>query len=217
MNQLKLVIFSLAVCLLFQSPLFSRDVISRLNEYLIQHGHTQLEGHCCAGGTTQPDFLRHITRSGRHVRSVAEIGFNAGHSSLIFLDTRPQISVMSFDLMSHRYAACAKEFVDRQFPRRHTIVEGNSLQTVPRFAKEHPEVTFDLIFLDGGHSYETALHDILNMKQLSHKETILIVDDLGIATVKRAWEQCVRQGVITRGATYRSKHKAWCVCKYIFR
>ena len=36
---------------------------------------------------------------------------------------------------------------------------------------------FDLIFIDGGHDLETAESDLLNCKNLSHNDTIVIMDD----------------------------------------
>ena len=35
-----------------------------------------------------------------------------------------------------------------------------------------------MIFIDGGHDYETAYADLLNCKQLAHSETIVIMDDI---------------------------------------
>ena len=36
---------------------------------------------------------------------------------------------------------------------------------------------FDLIFIDGGHSYEVVKQDLENSKKLSHSETIVVMDD----------------------------------------
>jgi predicted O-methyltransferase YrrM len=38
--------------------------------------------------------------------------------------------------------------------------------------------TFDLILIDGGHQYETAIQDLNNCKNFATKETIIIIDDI---------------------------------------
>ena len=65
-----------------------------------------------------------------------------------------------------------------EYPSRHTLILGDSIKTIPIFTTNNPNKTFDLIFIDGGHAYETALADLLNCKTLAHSETIIIVDDI---------------------------------------
>ena len=88
------------------------------------------------------------------------------------------------------------------------------MSTIDAFFHNYPEIKFDLIFIDGGHSYEVAYHDILSMKKLSHKDTLLLIDDLSISGVKKAYDQCIEEGIIIPGQVFRSKHKAWSLCRY---
>ena len=66
---------------------------------------------------------------------------------------------------------------------------------------------FDLIFIDGGHTYEVASADIANMKLLAHDGTVLVFDDLlphkpwGPEPV-RAWGEAIADGVIVQTGLY---------------
>ena len=148
----------------------------------------------------QQDYLRNLVqRSG--ARRVGEIGFNAGFSSLAFLSAHPDVQVVSFDIGCNEVVGPAKEFVDAQHPGRHELVLGDSAWSVPRYRTQHPEVSFDIVFIDGGHGYEQARQDILNMSALSHPSTSVVIDDLtpwfwwGEGPT-RAWHEAISRGTI---------------------
>ena len=88
---------------------------------------------------------------------ILEIGFNAGHSSELFLKNS-KATVVSFDLGYHSYVYYAKKYIDSIYPDRHTLILGDSNITIKQFNEE----TFDIIFIDGGHDYECAKNDIIN-------------------------------------------------------
>lgn len=134
-------------------------------------------------------------------RLIGEIGFNAGFSAQAFLNASPDSHVISFDLVQHSYTKVAKKLVDASFPGRHTLIKGNSTKTVPEFKRQNPGMTFDLVFIDGGHEYEVARADIQNMLPLCHSKTAVIIDDLTPwyrwgAGPTRAWSEAIRDGVI---------------------
>lgn len=199
-----------------QVTLFSENYTKQLSEYLDRQGYKAIEGNCCAGETTQPLFIQNLLQQHPHIQSIGEIGFNAGHSSLIFLEYSPHATVYSFDLGIHPYVDMGKAFVDSLFPQRHNLIKGNSLKTLKAFASHHCNIKFDLVFIDGGHSFEEAYHDIIAMKKLSHPGTLVLIDDLSIPGVKKAFDQCVKENLILPGPIERSKHKAWSVCTYNF-
>ena len=105
-----------------------------------------------------------------------EIGFNAGHSAELFLSSNKNINLVSFDIGTHEYVKYGKNFIDKTYPGRHTLIIGNSLDTVPKYIKEENK-KFDLIFIDGGHDYYVAKSDLFNCKELAHNKTIVILDD----------------------------------------
>lgn len=188
-----------------------------LDQYLEEHGYKKMETGVFSGITNQPDFLTAIVQSNPYIHTIGEIGFNAGHSSLVFLEASPHVFVYSFDIMQHDYVPCAKEFIDKRFPSRHQLIPGDSGQSVPLFKMgKKPYIKFDLIFIDGGHGYRQALLDIENMRDLAYKDTILIIDDILFSGVQKAYEECVHRNLISEGTIERSGHKAWLVSKYIF-
>jgi predicted O-methyltransferase YrrM len=139
----------------------------------------------------------------KNIKNILEIGFNAGHSADLFLNTNTMCNVLSFDIGEHEYVKVAKEFIDNTYPNRHTLVLGDSTKTIPKY---ETDIKYDLIFIDGGHSYEVAKADLLNCKRFAHKDTIVIMDDTMYKkewektfTVgpTKAWQEGIKQNIIT--------------------
>jgi FkbM family methyltransferase len=179
------------------------------------------EYHIVEGGSfqirAQVDRLREFVTK-RQPKSIMEIGFNAGHSALLFLAiTPPTTKVVSFDLGEYAYVFAAKRYIDSVFPGRHTLVTGDSTVTIPKY-EEHvahrmknpntaPPLRFDIIFIDGGHQNDIPMKDILNSQRLaSGVDTIVAIDDICRASERhehytieptKAWEQMRSCGVIS--------------------
>lgn len=186
-----------------------------LDQYLAEKGFLSLEGHCKSDKNNEPEFLANLIKKNPQVKLVAEIGFNGGHSSEIFLENRYNTFVYSFDIMAHPYVIHGKEYIDAKFPGRHILIPGNSSISVPEYFAENDSLKFDLIFIDGGHSYEIALTDIMNMQAFAHRDTILVIDDIWIDGVRKAWKESISKGLITEGKVFKSGHRQWAQCKYI--
>lgn len=154
-------------------------------------------------------FFRHLLLQELWIKRVLEIGFNGGHSSFTFLDTRSDVEVVSFDLGSHGYVRHAKGFIDSRFPGRHELVIGNSLLSVPDYARSHPDECFDLLFIDGGHTFEIASQDLGNCRCLASTKHMVVIDDLapwkpwGIGPAK-AWRQAQEEGLVIQDTVYRN-------------
>jgi predicted O-methyltransferase YrrM len=137
---------------------------------------------------------------------ILEIGFNAGHSSEVFLE-KSNAYIYSFDIGGHfhEYLKYGKKFLNNKYPNRHTLVFGNSIESIPRFTKNH-SIKFDIIFIDGGHDYKIALADLINCRKLANENTIVIMDDIVSNDInppgyaigpKKAWLELINKNLLS--------------------
>jgi glycosyltransferase involved in cell wall biosynthesis len=140
-------------------------------EYIQKSGLVITEGgtDVIQGKWFEDWFQRHP-----EVRSVLEIGFNAGMWCEVVLKAHPTLKITSVDLGTHDYISKAKEYIDKTFPGRHELLLGDSRLVIPKITKK-----FDVIFIDGGHAHGIPQADILNCKELAYAHTTLIIDDFG--------------------------------------
>ena len=153
-----------------------------ITSYLNEKGFYSFEGYSQQISQQVKDLID-LTKG---VTNIIEIGFNAGHSAEIFLENNKDLILISFDLGKHEYVNTGKEYIDFKYPNRHTLIFGDSIETLPKFIEENKDKKFDFIFIDGGHEYEIVKQDIENSFNLSHKDTIIIVDD---TIFRKEWEK----------------------------
>ena len=192
-----------------------------------RYGH--LEGHSDERHYIQykENFDKYILPKSKDEIIVLEIGFNAGHSTDMFLSLDPRIKVISFDLLLHHYVYYGKVYIDTKYPGRHTLIGGDSKVSVPEFHSINNSIIADFIFIDGDHSEQGALADILNMKLFSNADTILLIDNVaphkGCARgVYLAWKKCIDDHTLIH--IMHGEHKfmdldysdGWTVCRYNF-
>ena len=173
-----------------------------LSEFLYSVGvlNQNFEGFC-QQIKPQVEDLIHIIKDKPNVK-IMEIGFNGGHSSELFLEYNKTSTVLSFDIGHHDYVKYGKEYIDRAYPNRHTLIIGNSIDSIPKYKNE----TFDIIFIDGDHEYDVAIQDLKNCMCLSNKDTIVILDDTVTSdeyhqswTIgpTKAWKEFKNKGLLT--------------------
>lgn len=162
-----------------------------------------LRGFVITEGPVSPDVFHYLIglTQRSNARLIGETGFNAGFSSYAFLKTDPEIKVTSFDLGEHKYVKAAKEFIDEKFPGRHTLIYGDSKESLSKFARENRDTRFDLVFIDGGHDYETAKSDIVNFRPLCTEKTVVVMDDLNPwfpwgRGPTQAWTEAIQEGLV---------------------
>jgi len=126
-----------------------------------------------AGHRSQRDFYYRLAGSPA-IRTICEVGFNAGHSTAIWLSANPSARVVSFDLFMNRFSLPCVQYLRTRFPDRLEIHRGDSMRTVPR---AHPSTRCDLVHVDGRHSYAYTVMDFLHLVHKSHPATLFIFDD----------------------------------------
>jgi predicted O-methyltransferase YrrM len=168
----------------------------------------------------QAAFFERLIKANPHIRNIAEIGFNAGHSSFVFLESSERTRVTSFDIATHDYVDGAATYIDGRFPGRFNLIRGDSKQTVPQFAADNPDTKFDLVFVDGGHDLETTRADIANVRQFASEHTMLVVDDIlpdanyGVGP-SQAWQEALAGNVVMQDGLLHGDNRTWAVGRFI--
>ena len=157
---------------------------------------------------------------------IMEIGFNAGHSAELFLKNSEAV-VYSFDLGEHfhQYLKYGKQYINNTYINRHILILGDSTIRIPIFAQNN-NIKFDIIFIDGGHSYDVAYADLMNCRKLATENTIIIMDDIikkpefqagHTVGPSKAWNKLIENNLLieTSHSDY-SKGRGQSVGNYIF-
>ena len=82
------------------------------------------------------------------------------------------------------------------FPRRFSLVLGDSLETLPKYADQHKEIfgKTDLFFVDGGHEATVAQSDLFWAIAYLNKENeqaTIVMDDLQMNVVRTVWDRMI--------------------------
>jgi hypothetical protein len=153
------------------------------------------------------------------IQKIAEVGFNAGHTSEIFLEFVKNSQVVSFDINRHYYTQAGVGFIQSKYKERFRFVEGDSLQSINEFSQTHPEERFDLIYIDGCHLFAVCLDDILNFRKMAHSATVLWIDDSDYIDVQRAVELAERLRIIQVVQSFVAEDdlgvRAWVEARYL--
>ena len=97
----------------------------------------------------QVQILKDLVNNNK-IKNILQVGFNAGHSSCLFLENNKQCNVVSFDIGTHDYVHIGKQYIDKTYPNRHELIRFYSKIAVPIYINTNKDIKFDLIFIDGG-------------------------------------------------------------------
>ena len=200
--------------------------LSSLDDYLHSCGYHLLPAHSSSneGYVSNPQkkqFKKELELR-PHIKSILEIGLNGGHSAeIFFLECKNLQKFVSFDINEHEYTPIAVNFFLLKYKNQFHFVEGDSSVTVPNYVRSFPDESFDLIYIDGNHTYEGAMLDICNCRNLANKETVIWIDDYNYYQVKNAVDSLERQKIITIKAIHHSRsatdgRRCWVEAKYLW-
>lgn len=152
--------------------------------------------------------------SGSAVKTICEIGFNAGHSSVTLLSAQQDTVLVSFDLQELPYSQQMVSHVKNLFGDRFQLIKGNSIDVFPAFLTAGGHC--DLVSVDGQHD-RTALTDLLNGILLSDVGGMLVADDVSnsFSLVRDSWQDLVDGGYLgnstcIEGSKQGGYDKRWC-------
>ena len=156
-------------------------------------------GH--SGQVEEEIALLHSLSADKDVRTVCEIGFNAGHSAVAMLEGHNHVALVEFDLLGMLYSKAAKKALEKSYPNRTRFFQGSSQMTVPQYAilvaadpVRNPPC--DLWMVDGDHN-TGALLDLRAAVNASRDGAVIVADD---CTRKRhphvvqSWRRMVSAG-----------------------
>jgi predicted O-methyltransferase YrrM len=130
-------------------------------------------------------------------RKYLEIGTRFGYSLVSVARAATELQlVVSCDLESYenRYALPSQQIAERNLRAAGYTAEARFIvDDSSRIAEHLAGVRFDLILIDGDHSYLGCRSDILNCYSLLTPGGVLMVDDLDIAGVFEAVMDCMRE------------------------
>jgi hypothetical protein len=133
---------------------------------------------------------------GKSASDILEIGFNAGHSCLLFLLANPTSKIVLFDIGIHKYTRPCFEYLSSLFPDRLTLYIGNSHQTVPEFIRNNPTTKFDVMHIDGYHEVNHVRKEIYNVRDSAKATNIVVLDDDDYPALNTLHREFLKNGVI---------------------
>ena len=137
-----------------------------------------------------PEQVNYYLRkaSNPSVRTICEVGFGVGHSTIVYLTANPSATLYTFDWFVYmsaapddpRYTAhrTAVPLLQNMFGSRWIQVPGDSASSLKMFRQRHSNVKCDLVSIDGGHFYDVVRNDTVNILPLTRENAELIYDDL---------------------------------------
>lgn len=119
-----------------------------------------------------------------------EIGFNLGYGANLLLSVDNNSNFCGVDIGYHAYINSAAKIVKEDFPDRNfELIIEDSKSALKKLHKNGRK--FNLIHVDGSHSYEDVKEDLKNSNNLLEINGILILDDVsgdGVAKSIYEWD-----------------------------
>lgn len=154
-----------------------------LNELYIQFDHH--EG-CSFGWRSVDSLLAQITFHEKVINEikpkvVLEVGTYKSMYPYFLKTNLPEVKVHTFGINeeSKKCVDLVNQYFEEDFV---TFYVGDSTQTLTEFDPD--DITFDVAWVDGGHTYDVAYSDLINCARLEIPE--VLIDDVDMGEVRRA-------------------------------
>ena len=189
LNSIKLELIKLELILEYESKNSVKQKYLYDLETIINNSNTSLEGNCFYHHKTLNLYQNLYTKQlnlfwcGKQANlRICEIGFNAGHSTMLLLlgrNTTP-LDFTIFDIGDHNYTKPCVEYIKNNFSHiNFEYIEGDSIKTIPKWINNNKNLiwTYDVVHVDGGHMDECISNDMKNADLLVRNNGIIIIDD----------------------------------------
>jgi predicted O-methyltransferase YrrM len=128
----------------------------------------------------------------KYAQNILEIGFNAGHSALLLLESNPHVNYTGIDINTHEYTNKAVKIMKDNYPNRFRFISGDSTQIL-----QSKIGFFDLIIIDGDHSISGLYSDFVSsLNQTARGKTIIIFDDTNIPHINNFVHKLIKLKLI---------------------
>jgi len=133
------------------------------------------------------------------ISNICEIGFNAGHSTMLLLLGKniENINFTIFDIGHHLYTRPCFEYIQKKFSHvNFEYVEGDSIITMPIWIDNNKNLIgkYDLVHVDGGHDLNCISNDMKNANILTRINGIIVIDDTNCPEINNCVEQYISSG-----------------------
>lgn len=139
------------------------------------------------------NFLRALNGSNRFM----EIGFNAGYSALLALDSNPGASYICIDAGENPLTKICGAIIQAAFPGRCHLMFGTSQEILDNIARTGELGSIDVIHVNGARDARAAQADVLYALSLIRPAGIVLVGDLRAPFVRFAVDDALRKGLCT--------------------
>lgn len=112
-------------------------------------------------------------------KKILELGFNAGHSALLLLlGCDPDAEITFLDIGIHPYVKPCFDYINSISRVKKQLVIGNSLVYLPKIVlKDGQREIYDIIHMDGGHTPDCVVNDMILLYMLLKPGGYMIIDD----------------------------------------
>ena len=137
--------------------------------------------------------------------NILEIGFNAGFSCLLMKLIKPDLTITCIDINEHRYVVpcynkLTEDFnnINLEIGSSHNDILFNLVHACNYSLNNNDQtnINYDIIHIDGDHSYNGAIRDLNLCLQLSRPGTIIIFDDTNFKHINNICDKYIALGKV---------------------